>query len=190
MTKRGRLIVTAPARDLTQLDVLHRDGSEEGRQAAGADAGGCGPFLHRDKLDGTRHDRLELLVGLAPPLQPVCSDDEDVDLAVANCCFAGRQGGEEADTNRGAYGVALFLDGPGQPGGRRPGQPDVFGATAGDEARQHDDRRHAEDHQYDRDAKRGGLAPLAHLASRNEPRLSRAVHDATAWRNSSDRVGG
>ena len=42
----------------------------------------------------------------------------------------------------------------------------------------------------DADPEALGPGPLAQLAAGDEPALVRGVHAATAWRNSSDSVGG
>ena len=88
----GRLVVGSATGDPTQFDVRDPDRSHDCEHFVGADAGGRGPLADRDQLNGTRQDRTQLFVGLAPPLQPLSVDDENVDIAVADGLLPGGQG--------------------------------------------------------------------------------------------------
>ena len=176
--------------DLAEFDVGDRHRREQGGQRVGADAGGGGPLADGDELDGAGDDGLELLVGPAFPLQPPGVDDEHVDVAVADGLLAGGQAGVAVDAGRGPDGLRLLGDGGGQRGGGRAGEADVLGAAGLEQGGQDEHGGHADDHEDDRRQEGAGPAPLAHLPPRDEPGLPHAVHAATAWRNSSDSVGG
>jgi hypothetical protein len=88
-------------------------------------------------------------------------------------------------------GFALVDDGASQRDGGGAGEADISGDLAGLDHRGYDN---GGDHDGERahNPRPESLrpAPFAHLASGNQPALPHAVHAATAWRNSSDSVGG
>ena len=165
-------------------------GDAPGHQGAGADARGGGPLLHRSQLDGAGHHGLELLVGLAVPLQPPRVGHEHVNLALPDGLLAGGQAGVEVDAGRDVGGLCLLGDGGCQRGGGRAGDADVPGTAGLEHGGQDEHGGHADDQEEDRCLEGAGPAPLAHLPPRHQPGLPHAGHAATASRNSSDSVGG
>ena len=129
----GGLVVGAAALDLAELDVDDRHGLDDGEQLLGVHPGGLGPVADSDELDGTGHDRLELLVGARAPVELPCIDHQHVDVAVA---YGGSAVGAcvvVVDADCGVDGVTLGLHGAGESRRCCPGEPDVFGAGAGAE---------------------------------------------------------
>ena len=188
----GGLVVGGAARDRAELDVLDRNRRDEREHRVGVDACGRGPLPHCDELDGAGDDRPQLLVGLASPLEPASVDDEHVDVAVADGLLAGGDGLVAVHARVDADCVALRSDGARQFGGDgdRSGRcPSCLLPLL--EQRRQDDHAGDDDEDHDhRCAEGAGPAALAHLSGRDEPALADAVHAATAWRNSSDSVGG
>ena len=166
-------------------------GATSGEQLVGIDPGGCRPLLHGDQLDGAGDDSTQPLVGLAAPLQLLGVDHEHVDVLVADGLLPGSHVVVAVHAHRHVDGVALVGDGTRQLGGDVPGEADVFGDGAGVDHRRHGDHGD-DDEQRDHDPRPEGLgsAPLAQLPEGDQPTLPQAVHAATAWRNSSDSVGG
>ena len=124
---------------------------------------------------------------------PLSVDDEDVDLAVADGLFALGQVGVAVDACRRADGVGLGLRSPreqsvgrGARRGRCPwccrwSRSALGSAIAADDG---------DDHDHERREEGARAAAFAQLAFGDEPALPDAVHAATAWRNSSESVGG
>ena len=176
--------------DRTEFDAGDGHRCQQGGQGAGADARGGGPLADGGQLDGAGHHGLELLVGLAVPLQPPRVGHEHVNLALPDSLLAGGQAGVGVDAGRDAGGLGLLGDGGRQRRGGRAGDADVPGAAGLEQGGKDENGDHAHDHQQDRCLEGAGPAPLAHLPPRHQPALPHAVHAATAWRNSSNSVGG
>ena len=96
-----------------ELDVGDRHRCDQGQQLVGVDARRGGPVADGDDLDGAGGDGLQLLVGLALPLETAGVDDEHVDLPVADRLLAGGDGVIAVDADRGVDRVALCLEGGG-----------------------------------------------------------------------------
>ena len=177
--------------DLAELDVGDRHGLDDGEQLVGVDPGGLGPVVDGDELDGAGDDRLELLVGALAPLELPCVDDEHVDVAVADGGFAVGAGVVAVDADRGVDGVALCLHGGGELRRRRPVSPtSLVPGPVSSRAGRAIAAATARSISSERREEGAGAAALADLAGCDEPALAHAVHAATAWRNSSDSVGG
>jgi hypothetical protein len=187
----GGLVVGAASLDLTELQVADGHRLDNGEEFVGVHPGGLGPVAHGEQLDGAGHDGLELLVGALAPLELPGVHHEDVDVPVAYGSFAGGSGVVVMDADGGVDGVALCLHGGGEPCWRRSGQPNVLGAGPGvEECGQYDGAGDGQEHHQQRREEGARTAALADLAGCDEPDLARAVHAATASRNSSESVGG
>ena len=179
-----------PAID-AELDVLDGHRGHQREELVGIDAGGRRPLLDGDQLDGAGDDRAQLLVGLAPPLQPSRVDDEHVDVLVPDGLLAGGDVVVAVHAHGHIDGVALVGDRPRQRFWRSAGQADIPGARARvDHVGQHDRGHHDDDHHHQAGQEAPGSAPLADLPEGDQPALPQPVHAATAWRKSSDSVGG
>jgi hypothetical protein len=187
----GGLVVRAAAGPATQLDVGHRRRLDDAGQLVGIDPGHAGALLHGHQVDGAGDHGLELLVGAGAPLQPPGVHHQDVDVAVPHRRLARGRGVVAVEHDRGLDRLALGFQRRAQGRGRGAGQPDVLGPGAVVEQRRQDDGRgHRHQHQHQRHQEGPGAPALAQLAGGDQPGLRRAVHAATASRNSSDRVGG
>ena len=189
--ERGRLVVGGAAGHPAQLDVLDGHGRDEREHLVGVDACGHRPVSNREELDRAGHDRPQLLIGLATPLEPARVDDEHVDVSVPDRLLAGRDALVAVYVCLDADRLALRLDGAWQFGRDGTGHTDVLRASTALEHGGQDDHAGDDDDHHDQRREEGTrTAPLAHLSDRDEPGLARAVHASTAWRNSSDNVGG
>ncbi len=166
-------------------------GAIERGEILGPDSRGGRAVLHGDDLNGSGDDRLQLLVGASSPLQLLRVDDEQVDVAIADGLFAGRQRVVVVDTGPDVDSAALRSYDVRQRSRDGPGETDVLRAPTGvDQRWERDHSDHRDDHDHDRGDERPGSASFPQLALRDQPGLARAVHAATASRNSSDSVGG
>jgi hypothetical protein len=111
-------------------------------------------------------------------------------VALADGLLGGGEAGVEVDAGRDPGGLCLLGDGGRQRGGSGAGDANVPGAGGLEQGGQDEHGGHAHDQEDDRCLEGAGPAPLAHLPPRHQPGLPHAVHAATAWRNSSDSVGG
>lgn len=144
-----------------------------------------------EELDGAGDNCLKLLVGGPLPLQGAGVDDEHVDCAIADGYLAGGNGVVLMDPDGGTFGLALSLYGGRRLGWNRAGQADLFGVGAGvEQGGKGDSSGHGDEHQHQRDEECAGAAALAHLANRDKPDLAYLVHPDTAWRKSSESLGG
>ena len=188
----GRLVVGAAPGGQAELDVLDGHRGDQGEQLVGIDPGGRRPLLDGDQLDGAGDDGAELLVGLAPPLQLLRVDHEHVDVLVADGLLPGGDVVVAVHAHGDVDGVALVGDGAQAARlGTAPVKPTSLATApvssiAGHGDHGDDDEQH--DHQPGAEASRA--AALAQLPEGDQPSLPQAVHAATAWRNSSDSVGG
>ena len=189
----GHLVARATARDRTQFDAGDGHRRQQGRQGAGANARCGSPLADGGQLDGARHQGLELLVGLAFPriLQPprALGDDVGVEAPLADGLLAG-EAGVGVYAGRDAGGVGLLGDGGRQRRGSRSGDADVPGAAGLEQNGKDENGDHAYDHQHHRrrqarDRLRSRISRLATSQPCRAPFMS-----LTAWRNSSDNVGG
>ena len=79
----------------------------QGKEVGWADGGDFRPFLHRGLLNAGCVDGLQLRVGLAPPLQPLPVDHQDVDVFLADGLFPAGDVAVAVHSHRGFDGVAL-----------------------------------------------------------------------------------
>ncbi len=189
--ERGRLVVGAAARHRSELDVLDRDGRDQGEQIVGTDPGRGRPLAHGDQLDRAGDHALQSFVGLAPPLQPLGVDDEHVDVAVPHRRLAGRRRCRSGGRVLVRRALPWSSMARGRPVGMAPARPTSFvrpplssvaGTTIAPTTTMSISTNET------RNARRA--AALPHLPGRDQPDLPSAAHAATAWRNSSDNVGG
>src|SRR5262249_11465366 len=116
---------------------------------------------------------------------------EHGNVSVAQRLFPGGRAAVAVGTDCHVDGFTLVDDGARERDGGGAREADVPGDAAGLDHRGYDD---GGDHDGERARKPRpeGLrpAPFAYLAAGYQPALPHAVHAATAWRNSSDSVGG
>ena len=154
------------------------------------DAGCAGPVFDGAELDGGRHDGFELLVGSSLPFESAVVDDEDVDLAVPDGLFSLGEVCVVVNACLRADRVALAVDRRAERRGRGADEPDVLRFAGLDQAGERDRGDDGHDHDHEGGQEGAGAAAFPQLAFGDEPSLPKAVHAATAWRNSSDSVGG
>ena len=188
----GGLVVRASPRHSAQFDVLDRHGRDHGQQVVGADAG------------GERRARCTATSCMAPVTTAWrCSS--------ARRCHSNRWASTTSTStspSRTASCPAATVSyrrvrtvvptaspwawiAPANSVGTEPVRPTVLRAAAGVEQGGKSDHRGDADGQQDQGGEEGaGPAAFAYLPHRDQPALPRAVHAATASRNSSANVGG
>ena len=111
-------------------------------------------------------------------------------MALADRLLAGGEAGVGVDAGRDPGGAGLPAMVAASAAGAGPVTPMSLVLPGLSSGGKDENGGHAHDHQHHRCPEGAGPAPLAHLPPRHQPALPHAVHAATAWRNSSDSVGG